>query len=523
MARKPSAHVEHATNEVTKTTRDDLASLIKDTLNKAQKDGGKVAHFLDEQEDPSMISDWISTGSTLLDLSISNRPGGGLPVGRIVELNGLESCVTEDTKVEINEENPKTIEIREIEELILSGKSAKVKSKGGKFVKVIKYVNKGILDTYEVKLNDNFSIKVSKDHKFFTNAGWVECKYLEIDKHAILCKDEKYRVVKSVNYIGKHKIVDISVDDIDQCYFGNDILNHNTGKSLICAHLCAETQKKGGVAIYLDTESAAAPDFWKALGVKLENLVYVRPFTIEEVFEYVEGIISKVRASNKDRLVTIIVDSIAGATTEKEAESNHGVDGYNTAKALIIGKAMRRITDLISKQRILLVLTNQLRVNMNAMAFGDKYITPGGKGVPFAASVRVRLASLGKLKKDDDVIGVKCKATVVKNRMGPPYRTAEFEIFFDSGIQDRKSWLEFLKKHGQAKSGGGKYTIKLNSGEYKLTAGEFADKLNTDESFKEEIYNTICEKQIMIYRDPSAKIDEDVTESEDDEEVGSED
>jgi len=386
MARKPSVHVEHTANEVTKTNRDDLASLIRDTLNKAHKDGGKVAHFLDEQEDPSMISDWISTGSTLLDLSISNRPNGGLPVGRIVELNGLES----------------------------------------------------------------------------------------------------------------------------------------TGKSLICAHLCAETQKKGGVAIYLDTESAAAPDFWKALGVKLENLVYVRPFTVEEVFEYVEGIIAKVRASNKDRLVTIIVDSIAGATTEKEAESNHGVEGYNTAKALIIGKAMRRITDVIGKQRILLVLTNQLRVNMNAMAFGDKYITPGGKGIPFAASVRVRLASMGKLKKGDDVIGVKCKATVVKNRMGPPYKTAEFEIFFDSGIQDRKSWLEFLKKHDMAKSGGGKYTIKLESGEYKLTAAEFADKLNTEKSFKDEIYNTICEKQIMIYRDPTAKIDEDVTESEDDEEVGSE-
>lgn len=380
--------MEHITDEVTKTTRDDLASLIKDTLNKSQKDGGKVAHFLDEQEDPSMISDWISTGSTLLDLSISNRPNGGLPVGRIVELNGLES----------------------------------------------------------------------------------------------------------------------------------------TGKSLVCAHLCAETQKKGGVAIYLDTESAAAPDFWKALGVKLENLVYVRPFTIEEVFEYVEGIISKVRASNKDRLVTIIVDSIAGATTEKEAESNHGVDGYNTAKALIIGKAMRRITDVISKQRILLVLTNQLRVNMKAMAFGDPYITPGGKGVPFAASVRVRLANKGKLKKGDDVIGVKCKATVIKNRMGPPYRVSEFEIFFDSGIQDRKSWLEFLKKHGYAKLKDGKYNIKLNSGEYKLTAGEFAEKLNTDQTFKDEIYNTICEKQIMIYRDPAAKIDEDVTEadpSEDD--AGSED
>ena len=102
MPKKSSTHIEHDANETTQTSRDELATLIRDALNKAQKDGGKVAHFLDEQEDPSMVSDWISTGSTLLDLAISNRPNGGLPAGRIVELNGLESCVTEDTKIEID-------------------------------------------------------------------------------------------------------------------------------------------------------------------------------------------------------------------------------------------------------------------------------------------------------------------------------------------------------------------------------------------------------------------------------------
>lgn len=355
-----------AANEISKTNRDDLASFIKDSLNNAQKDKGKVAHFLDEQEDPSAITDWISTGSTLLDLAISNRPGGGLPVGRVVEITGLE----------------------------------------------------------------------------------------------------------------------------------------HSGKSLMCAHICADTQKRGGVAVYLDTESAASPEFWKSFGVQLENLVYVRPVTIEEVFEYVEGVIAKVRASNKDRLVTIIVDSIAGVTTEKELESEHGVDGYNTAKSLIIGKAMRRITDVLSKQRILLVFTNQLRMNMKAMAFSDPYCTPGGKAIPYAASVRLRLSSVKKLTgSEKEIVGVLCKAKVMKNRMGPPFREAIFDIRFDSGIQDRKSWLDFMKKHKLATNAGGRYNIKLPSGDLKLTTNEFTDKLNEDVAFKDEVYKLICDSQIMLYRD----------------------
>jgi recombination protein RecA len=149
-------------------------------------------------------------------------------------------------------------------------------------------------------------------------------------------------------------------------------------------------------------------------------------------------------------------------------------------------------------------------MNMSAMAFGDKYVVPGGKAMAYHCSVRIRLASVGKIKKGDEIIGINCKAQVVKNRMGPPWKTAEFEIFFDSGIQDLKSWLNFLKTKGKAKASGPKYKIKIGEEEHNLSVAEFVDKVNKDAAFKEEVYNYICDTVIMHYRDPNSAIDEDV-------------
>ena len=375
MAKTKSNHVEEIADKVQKVDRDELATLIVDSFNKSQKDGSRIAYFLDEQEDPSNVSDWISTGSDLLDLAISNRKNGGLPVGRIVELNGLEG----------------------------------------------------------------------------------------------------------------------------------------TGKSLICAHILASTQKKGGLGIMVDTENAAAPAFWIAVGVSVKDLVYAQLVTVEEIFAKIEQAIGVARKTFPDKLVTIIVDSLAMASCETEMESEHGKDGYNTSKAIIISKALRKITGLIGKQRILVVFTNQLRMNMNAMAFGDKYVVPGGKAMGFAASVRVRLASTGNLKKSERVIGNSCKAVVTKNRMGPPKRLAEFEIHFDSGIQNLKSWLDWLKAHGFAASAGGKYKISIpNTEQISLSVPEFVEKVNTDPTFKDTIYNVIADDYIMAYRDPNSAIVDDI-------------
>lgn len=367
--------------------RDELIELLADELNKANKDGGKIAYFLDEQENPAEISDWISTGSSILDLAISNRPHGGLPVGKMVELNGLEG----------------------------------------------------------------------------------------------------------------------------------------TGKSLVSAHVVADTQKKGGVAVVIDTENAAAPEFWKSLGVDLSKLLYVQCETVEDIFAQMERMIAIVRKSNKDRILTIIVDSVAAASTKVELESDHGKDGFATGKSIIISKAMRKITTMIGRQKVLTVFTNQLRQNLNAMAFGDKYVVSGGKALAYHCSVRVRLNNTGKLKKAEEVIGNECKAVVIKNRMGPPQRQANFEIYFDSGIADYSSWIKVLKDNSIIKQGGAYYSYRKDDGsEWKFQSKDFVSTMQSDSALKEELYLKICDAVIMKYKDPNSQIVEDATVDTEEESAGNE-
>lgn len=373
-----SKHIDSDAN----VERDDLALLLQKELNKSNKDGSKIAWFLDEEETPWDIVEWVSTGSTMLDLAISNRPHGGLPVGKIIEFSGLEG----------------------------------------------------------------------------------------------------------------------------------------TGKSLLCGHLIAETQRRGGHAVFFDSESAIDKNYWTALGIDISKVNCCAFTTLEELFTRLELCIGAFRKVASDRLLTIYVDSIAQASIEKEMESEHGIDGYNTGKSLILGKALRKITNLIAKQRILLVFTNQLRYNMNAGPFGDKWITPGGKSLPYACSVRVRLANLGKIKNPTtkEVYGMEAQAQVIKNRCGPNYRFAAFEIHYDSGIQDLASWLGYMKDNGIVTGTAAKYTYKRPTGEeIYFNTSKFVELMNTDPALREEIYQSICNKYIMQYRTPNSKIIEDIERTND--------
>ena len=161
---------------------------------------------------------------------------------------------------------------------------------------------------------------------------------------------------------------------------------------------------------------------------------------------------------------------------------------------------MRKVNDMIARQRIALVFTNQLRDKLGA-SFGDLYTSSGGRALPFHASVRVRLKGIGQIKAGDDTVGIKCRALVIKNRMGPPLRTADYDMFFSSGIDDYGGWLTVLKNHEMVSQSGAWYTITDHNGEdRKFQAKNWISMLEDDDEFREYIYDKIADTVIMKYR-----------------------
>ena len=251
----------------------------------------------------------------------------------------------------------------------------------------------------------------------------------------------------------------------------------------------ANTQKKGGLAVYIDTENAVSREFLEAIGLDLEKMLYVPLDNIEDIFEAIESIIESVRKSNKDRLVTIVVDSVMGASTKIEQAADYGKDGWATSKAIILSKGMRKITNMIGRERICLLFTNQLRSRLG-VAFGDPWTTSGGKAIPFHSSVRLRLKSVGqiKVKKDgiDQTIGIKTRCQVIKNRMGPPLKTIDYDIYFESGIDNYGGWLNVMKDHKLVGQAGAwySYTNKETGEVIKFLSKDFEKKLEDDAEIK---------------------------------------
>jgi len=261
--------------------------------------------------------------------------------------------------------------------------------------------------------------------------------------------------------------------------------------------------------VYIDTETSVSREWLETIGVDVSKLLYLHVETVEDIFECIESIISKIRESDRERLVSILVDSLAGASTKVEMEADFEKDGWATSKAIIVSKAMRKITQMIGRERIALVFTNQLRQKLGVM-FGDPWTTSGGKALPFHSSTRIRLKNMGQIKvgTKKDVIGMKCRAQIIKNRLGPPLRHADFNLYFDSGIDDKGSWLQVLKDHKLLKIAGAWYTLEYKGKDIKFQSKDFEKKLEENDGLKEHLYDLICNASILKYQSADLGIDD---------------
>lgn len=291
-----------------------------------------------------------------------------------------------------------------------------------------------------------------------------------------------------------------------------------SGKSLLAAYLLKSTQQKDGIAVYIDTENAISRKYMTAIGVDPSKLIYMPLSTMEDIFEAIERLIIKVRSQEKNKIMTIVVDSVMGATTKIENAADYDKDGYATQKALILSKGMRKITHMIGKNRVCLVFTNQLRQNVGAIGFGaDKWVTSGGKALAFTSTVRLRLISEGKIKKKqngiDNIVGVKTNCKVIKNRLGPPMKSVKFDIYYESGVDNYGSWLTTLKDYSIVTQNAAYYTLKLpkemeiinEEGEIvqtdiiKFMSKDFKALMQRNQGLRDYIYGIVCEKYIMTY------------------------
>jgi recombination protein RecA len=273
-----------------------------------------------------------------------------------------------------------------------------------------------------------------------------------------------------------------------------------SGKSLLAAHALTDTQRQGGLAVYIDTESAVSREFLEAIGLDLTKMLYVPLETIEDIFESIENIVESVRKSNKDKLVTIIVDSVMGASTKQEMAAEFDKDGYATSKSIILSKGMRKLTNMIAREKICLIFTNQLRTRLG-VSFGDPWTTSGGKAIPFHASVRLRLKSVGQIKVKDNIIGIKTRAQVIKNRMGPPLKSVDYDIYFESGIDDFGGFLNIMKDYNIVKQAGAWYTYinKSTGEEIKFQSKDFEGVVQNNPELYDMIYKEICDAYILKY------------------------
>jgi recombination protein RecA len=224
----------------------------------------------------------------------------------------------------------------------------------------------------------------------------------------------------------------------------------SSGKTTLCLHVVANAQKAGGVAAYIDAEHALDVEYARKLGVDVENLLISQPDTGEQALEICEIL---VRSGAVD---VIVIDSVAALVPKAEIEGDMG-DSHMGLQARLMSQALRKLTGAIARSKAAVVFINQLRENVGVM-FGNPETTTGGKALKFYASVRLDIRRIGPVKEKDDVIGSHVRVKVVKNKVAPPFKQAEFDIMYSEGISHTSLLVDIGAESGIIEKSGAWYS-----------------------------------------------------------------
>ena len=233
----------------------------------------------------------------------------------------------------------------------------------------------------------------------------------------------------------------------------------SSGKTTLALHVIAEAQRVGGVAAFIDAEHALDTTWAKRLGVDVSGLLVSQPDTGEQALDIVEMLISS------NSVDIIVVDSVAALTPKAEIEGEMG-DAHMGLQARLMSQAMRKLTSIINKSKTALIFINQIRMKIGVM-FGNPETTTGGRALKFYSSVRIDLRRITTLKDSTGAIGSRVRARVVKNKIAPPFRDAEFDVMFDSGISYEGDLLDLAVGCDVVEKSG----AWLNYGEMRLGQG----------------------------------------------------